>query len=79
MQKIVNIQEAKTQLSKLLSEVEESRSEVIIARYNKPIAKLVAIEHVPKDRTPGSAKGEFVLPASFFEPLPADVLAAFEE
>ena len=73
MQKIVNIQEAKSQLSKLLVDVEEQGTEIVISRYNKPIAKLVAFNSEVSPRLPGSAKGEFELPASFFEPLPTEI------
>jgi len=38
--KTVNIYEAKTQLSKLLLEV-EAGEEIIIGRYGRPVAKLV--------------------------------------
>jgi prevent-host-death family protein len=40
----VNTQQAKTQLSKLLASVEESREEVTICRNGKPVAKLVPID-----------------------------------
>ncbi len=79
MRKIVNIREAKTHLSRLLVEVEEHGAEVLIARYNKPIAKLVALQPDACERLPGSAKGEFTLSESFFEPLPAEFLESFEK
>ncbi|MEW6281239.1 MAG: type II toxin-antitoxin system Phd/YefM family antitoxin [Candidatus Eremiobacterota bacterium] len=73
----VNIHEAKTRLSQLLVEVEQGR-EVIIARGGRPIARLVPLDSNPGPRTPGSARGQFVVPASFFEPLPDDIIQAFE-
>ncbi len=39
--KMVNVHEAKTQLSALLAEVEETGERVLICRYGKPIADLV--------------------------------------
>ena len=39
--KIVNIHEAKTKLSALLAEVEETGEKVLICRHGKPIADLV--------------------------------------
>ncbi len=39
--KMVNIHEAKTKLSALLAEVEETGERVLICRYGKPIADLV--------------------------------------
>lgn len=39
--KIVNIHEAKTQLSALLAEVEKTGEKVLICRHGKPVAELV--------------------------------------
>jgi prevent-host-death family protein len=46
--KIVNIHEAKTKLSALLAELEESGEEVLICRNGKPVAGLVP--HKPRNR-----------------------------
>ena len=70
----VNIHEAKTQLSKLISTGEE----VIIARYGEPVARLVPIRPPAAKRIPGSALGKFTVPPEYFEPLPTDLLNAFE-
>jgi prevent-host-death family protein len=70
----VNIHEAKTQLSKLISAGEE----VIIARYGEPVARLVPIRPPTAKRIPGSARGKFTVPPEFFEPLPTELLNAFE-
>ncbi|MCC7542622.1 MAG: type II toxin-antitoxin system Phd/YefM family antitoxin [Deltaproteobacteria bacterium] len=71
----VNVQEAKTHLSRLLARV-EAGEEIIIARGGRPIAKLVpAVEHTT--RVPGSARGEFEVPDDFDDPLPDEILAAF--
>jgi prevent-host-death family protein len=53
---IVNIYEAKTQLSKLLREVAMGR-EVVIARDGMPLAKLVPFTSAPTQRVPEMAKG----------------------
>jgi prevent-host-death family protein len=68
----VNIHEAKTHLSKLLGRVALGE-EVIIAKAGKPVAKLVAIDTEPKTRVLGSAKGEFVVPDDFNDPLPKEI------
>ena len=73
----INIHQAKTQFSKLLASVEKGE-EIIIARYGEPIAKLVPFEKDSAPRIPGSAKGKFSVPDDFFEPLPIDILDAFE-
>jgi prevent-host-death family protein len=50
--KIVNVHEAKTQLSRLLQEVEEGE-EIVIARNGTPVAKLVPHVEERKPREPG--------------------------
>jgi prevent-host-death family protein len=68
----VNIHEAKTHLSKLLERVALGE-EVIIAKAGKPVAKLVPLSSEPKTRILGSAKGEFVVPDDFNDPLPKEI------
>ena len=46
---VVNTQEAKANLSKLLAQV-EAGEEVVIARAGKPVARLVAVEQAPPRR-----------------------------
>ena len=73
----VNVHEAKTQLSRLLQRV-SCGEDVIIARAGKPIACLSRIRGKPKERQPGSARGQIQLAPDFVAPLPDDVLADFE-
>ena len=68
----VNIHEAKTHLSRLLEKV-TAGEEVIIAKAGKPVAKLVAIKSVPRKRALGTAKGDFVVPDDFNDPLPKEI------
>lgn len=68
----VNIHEAKTHFSKLLERVALGE-EVIIAKAGKPVAKLVPLNDEPKTRILGSAKGEFVVPDDFNDPLPKEI------
>lgn len=75
MSTTVNVHEAKTHLSKLLERVALGE-EVIIARAGKPVAKLSPLAP-RRTRTPGGAEGLRV-PESFFDPLPQDILDAFE-
>ena len=72
----VNVHDAKTQLSKLLARVERGE-EITIARAGKPVARLVA-SRPSKPRAPGRFKGRFEVSASFFEPLPEELLRAFQ-
>ena len=72
----VNVREAKTNLSRLLAQV-ESGEEVIIVRNGKPVARLAPVQKRGK-RQPNVFKGKFVLPDSFFDPLPEEELKAWE-
>ena len=74
----VNVQEAKTHLSRYLDAVEKGEV-VILCRHNKPIAELRAIPTEPEPRKAprfGLWDG-FGVSESFFEPLPDDILKAF--
>jgi prevent-host-death family protein len=68
----VNVHEAKTHLSKLLERVALGE-EVIIAKAGTPVAKLVPIAAKGKKRVLGTAKGDFVVPDDFNDPLPKEV------
>ena len=72
----VDVSEAKTQLSRLLAQV-EAGLEVVIARRGEPVARLVACKPKGK-RQPDVLKGKIAVPDSFFEPLPEDELRAWE-
>jgi prevent-host-death family protein len=73
----VTIHAAKTQLSKLIALV-EAGEEVIIARRDKPVARLVPVEQVPRKRRFGSMKGKVWVGPEFFEPLPEEELRLWE-
>ena len=73
---IVTIHQAKTNLSRLIERASEGE-EVIIARGDKPVARLVAIE-VRGKRQPGSLKGKLRVGPEFFEPLPEGELSGWE-
>ncbi|MFC2124084.1 type II toxin-antitoxin system Phd/YefM family antitoxin [Bacteroidota bacterium] len=72
---IVNIHEAKTQLSKLIEYVIAGK-EVIIAKSGKPVARLEPIHGGLKKRIGGQWKGKIKI-ADDFDELPEDILAAF--
>jgi prevent-host-death family protein len=69
MEKIVNIHEAKTNLSKLLARV-KSGERIIIAKAGKPVAILSPIDEVPANRIPGIDTGKVVIANDFDAPLP---------
>ncbi len=64
----VNIHEAKTHFSKLIRRVMNGE-EIIIAKANKPIAKLVSFNQNRPKRKLGSAKGKIKIAPDFDEPL----------
>jgi antitoxin (DNA-binding transcriptional repressor) of toxin-antitoxin stability system len=60
---VVNMFEAKTQLSKLVDYIERGQeSEIIIVRNGRAIAKLVPLEAVNSINRIGIAKGAFDVP-----------------
>ena len=75
--KRVNIHEAKATLSALIDRVSDGET-VVICRRNVPSAELRPIKRPRRRRRPvGLAQG-FVVPDSFLERLPDDVVDAFE-
>lgn len=73
----VNIHEAKTHLSRLLSQVEKGE-EVIIAKAGKPIALLTKFTPKEPIRILGRDTGLFEVPENFDDPLPEDLIETFE-
>ena len=74
---IVNVHAAKTNLSRLLAQVEAGQ-EVVIARAGRPVARLVPFVEEPRRRWFGAMKGEIrILPG--FEAADADFQRDFDE
>lgn len=61
-----NIYQAKTNLSKLIEQV-ESGKEIIIAKAGKPVAKLISYKQKLQPRKPGLLKGKIFVPDDFNE------------
>ncbi len=79
--KVINVHEAKTQLSKLLEQV-KSGEEIIIGKYGKPYARLVPFE---KGERPLGILKEYLseeackkLADAMLEPTDQDSLEAWE-
>jgi len=72
----VGVHEAKTQLSELLRRV-EAGEEIEIRRNQRPLARLIPVPSI-KRRSFGADAGVFVIPDDFDEPLPDEILDAFE-
>ncbi len=69
MNKQVNVYEAKTQLSKLLEQV-EAGDEIVIARHGRPVARLVPLQRTAAPRELGTLRGKIWIADDFDEPDP---------
>lgn len=74
----VTIQEAATNIEQLLERV-AGGDEIVIADAGRAVARLVAVSQPEQRRKPGSAIGQITIAPDFDAPLPADVLASFEQ
>lgn len=64
-----NIAEAKARLSELVERA-LAGDDVVIARDNKPLLKLVPLGETSRTRKPGSARGQIWIAPDFDAPLP---------
>ena len=75
---VINIHEAKAKLSEYLDAVAKGER-VMICKRNHPVAELRAVEQKRTEpRQIGGGPYQFDIPDSFFEPMPDEVLDAFE-
>lgn len=75
----VEVQQAQAELPRYLEKVAQGET-VVVCQDHKPIAEIRRIEPEPP-KTPrpmGLAAGMVEVLPGFFDPLPEDVLAAFE-
>ena len=61
---LINVHQAKTQLSKLLDQV-LAGEEIVIARHGKPVAKLSPMSADLPPRQPGALKGKIWIADDF--------------
>jgi antitoxin (DNA-binding transcriptional repressor) of toxin-antitoxin stability system len=74
----INIHQAETNLLQLLSRVELGE-EIIIANQGIPIAKLVPFHPSSNRRASlGQDRGKFIVPEDFNNPMPEEILSAFD-
>lgn len=73
---IVNIHEAKTHFSKLINQALKGE-EIIIARGNVPVIRLVPYEKELTPRKGGQLKGLINISPDFDDPLPPEYLSLF--
>ncbi len=75
--KTAPIHRAKTELSRLIERA-CADEDVVISRGREPVVRLVPIDRKPPRRRFGALNGKLVVDQTFFEPLPADEVAAWE-
>ena len=72
------IHAAKTDLSRLIKRA-CAGEDIVIARGDEPVVRLVPITQPPRKRTFGALKGKASTSTEFFEPLPASEIDAWEK
>ncbi len=77
MARVVNISEAKAQLSRLVAEV-QSGKRVIIGNAGRPVAVLSAYDEDPEPRVLGGWKGQVWIGDDFDDPLPEELCRFFD-
>jgi prevent-host-death family protein len=77
MNRIVNIHEAKTHLSRLIVEAMEGKS-FIIAKSGKPLVKVETIQPMPLVPRIGFLSGSISVPDDFYSLSQEEVIALFE-
>lgn len=76
--KVLNVHDAKTHLSKYLARVEQGET-IVLCRRNQPVAELRPVRQKRSEARPlGLERGRLFIGPEFDEPLPEDVLQAFE-
>lgn len=76
MSEQVNIHEAKSRLSNLIARAEMGE-EIVIARANKPVVRLVPVRKIRVQRKLGEAKGKVIISPNF-DDLPDDFMKHFQ-
>ena len=74
--KQVNMHEAKTHLPRYVAELEPGET-LVLCNRNEPVAEIRSIKTKRRIPRVGVAKGLFEVTEAFFEPLPEDMLKAF--
>lgn len=78
MARRITVHEAKSQLSRLIERA-CAGEDVVISRGDVPVVRLVPVASRKPRRRFGSMKGRARTTKAFFEPLPEEELAAWED
>jgi len=74
----LNVHQAKTHLSRYLALVEKGET-ILLCKRNEPIAEIRPLPVRRAEPRPiGLARGQIMVPPEFFDPLPEELLRAFE-
>jgi len=74
----VNIHDAKTHLSEYLDRLAKGET-IILCKRNTPVAEIRPLPRSRQTRRPiGLARNKLKIPKRFFQPLPEELLDAFE-
>lgn len=74
--KLINIHDAKTQLSRVIERV-LAGEEIVIAKAGEPLVRLLPFSKKRVKRTPGTLKGHATIKEDFFEPLDSEFMGHF--
>ena len=77
-QRLVNVHQAKTHLSRLMDDAHTGET-IVLAKAGRPWARLMPLEPTPEQRIPGrlSALGSLQHPEALLEPLSPKELASW--
>ena len=78
-QRLVNVHQAKTHLSRLMDDAHTGET-IVLAKAGRPWARLMPLEPAPAQRIPGrlSALGPLPHPEALLEPLSPEELASWD-
>lgn len=73
----INTHETKTHFSQIIKRV-LAGEEIVVAKSGKPLVRIIPYEETEKKRAPGQLKGMITIEDNFDDPLPSDIMKAFE-
>lgn len=73
----INIADAKANLSRYLASVEDGET-ILVCRRNMPVAEIRPVARPATEPRPVGIDRGMTIPSSFFDPLPDELLDAFE-